>query len=169
AKKSVVTRNSLILAVINALAPKTFTDWKAVKKALNVTLDPAFAANAAIFTNQDGYQLMDTWTDAQNRPLLKPDVTQPGGNTLFGKPIVVIPNSQLPTTGTTTKLAKVIVGDMAEMMVLFERQGHLIASTNIGGMAFRRNTTEVRVIEREDLKTVETDAVTVGQLDVTGI
>lgn len=40
ARKSVVTRNKYILEILTALSPSTFANYKAIKKALNVTLDP---------------------------------------------------------------------------------------------------------------------------------
>lgn len=166
-RKSVVTRNALITAILTALTPKAIVDWKGIKKALNVTLDPIFAASASIVTNQDGYQYLDTLTDQQNRPLLQPDAQRPGGNVLFGKPITVVSNGTLATTGTTTKLAPIFIGNLQEAITMFERQGHQIASTNIGGTAFQRNQTLVRAIEREDIKAIDTAAVVYGQIDVT--
>ncbi len=167
ARKSVVTRNSLILALLGTLTKSTFADWKALKKALNVTLDPMLSANAVILTNQDGFQYFDTLVDGNNRPLLKEDVTQAGQKLLFSKKIVVVPNSVLPTTGTTTKLAPCVTGDLRELAKMFERQGHLIKTTDIGGTAFRKNRTEIRVIEREDVVKFDSGAVVYGQIDVT--
>jgi HK97 family phage major capsid protein len=169
ARKSVVTRNNLITTLINALTPVAFGDWKAIKKAINITLDPIFAASASIVTNQDGYQYLDTLVDAQNRPLLQPDVTNPGGNRLFGKPIIIVPNSTLATTGTTTKKAPLIVGNMTELITMFEKQGHQVASTNVGGTSFRKDRTEIRVIEREDIKLIDSAAAVFGQIDVTSV
>jgi HK97 family phage major capsid protein len=169
ARKSVVTRNSLITTLLATLTKTTFADWKAIKKALNVTLDPMLSAGAAIVTNQDAFQLMDTWVDGQNRPLLKPDVSQPTSNLLFGKPVIVVPNTVLATTGTTTKLAPIIVGNLNELITMFERQGHEIASTNVGGGGFETDTTKIRVIEREDVQLIDSAAAVYGQLDVTTI
>lgn len=168
-KKSVVTRNTLILNLLGTLDKVSFADWKAMKKALNVTLDPMLAAGAIVLTNQDGFQLMDTWTDGQNRPLIKPDVTQPSSNLIFGKPIVIVPNSVMPSTGTTTKLAPCIIGNLAELVTMFERQGYQIDTTNVGGTAFRKDNTEVRCIEREDVKLIDSGAAVYGELDVTAI
>ena len=171
ARKSVVTRNSLILGVLDTLTKTTLSDWKAIKKAINITLDPMIAAGATVVTNQDGFQYLDTLTEAQssNRPLVVPDVTNPSTYRLFGKPIFLVPNTVLPTTGTTTKLAPFIVGNFAEAVTMFERQGYLIASTNIGGTAFRKDRTEIRVIEREDVKLVDSAAVVYGQINVTSV
>lgn len=169
ARKSVVTRNSLILALLGTLTKTTFADWKAIKKAFNVTLDPMISANAVSVTNQDGFQYLDTLVDGQGRPLLKDDITQPTQKLLFGKPVVVVPNAILPTTGTTTKKAPFVVGDLREFAKMFERQGHLIRTTDIGGTAFRKNRTEIRVIEREDVVKFDGSAVVYGEIDVTSV
>lgn len=169
ARKSVVTRNSLILTLLATLTKTTFADWKAIKKAINITLDPMLAAGASIVTNQDGYQYLDTLTDAQNKPLLQPDLTSPGAVKFSGKSVITVPNTVLATTGTTTKLAPMIVGNLIELVTMFERKGHQVASTNVGGTAFRKNRTELRVIEREDIKLIDNVAAIYGQIDVTSV
>ncbi|HOR12291.1 MAG TPA: phage major capsid protein [Clostridia bacterium] len=169
-KKSVVTRNSLILAILQAGAATAFgSDYKKIKKALNVTLDPMIAANAVIVTNQDGFQFLDTLEDGTGKPILQVDITKPTQRLFAGKVVHVVANSALATTGTSTKLAPIFVGDIAEGIVMFERQGHEIASTNIGGTAFRKDRTELRVIEREDVVARDTGAFIYGTLDVTTV
>ena len=59
AKKSIATRNYLILQEINKLTKVDLKDYKGIKTALNVTLDPAFSAVANIITNQDGFNYLD--------------------------------------------------------------------------------------------------------------
>lgn len=167
-KKSVVTRNKYILAILTALSPTAFADYKAIKKALNVTLDPMLAASAIIVTNQDGFQYLDTLEDAQKRPLLQVDVTKPTQKLFDGKPVHVIGNNVMPTTGTTAKKAPVLVGSLADAVTMFERQGYQIASTDVGGTAWRKNRTEIRMIEREDFKAIDSASVVYGQIDVTG-
>ncbi len=169
AKKSVVTRNTLILAILTALTPVTFSTYKAIKKALNVTLDPMIANSATVITNQDGFQYLDTLEDGSGKPILQVDVTAPTKKLFAGKRVEVISNSVLATTGTTTKLAPMFVGDPKELVKFFERQGHQIATTNIGGTAFRKNRTEMRVIEREDVKAFDAAAVIYGKIDVTSV
>lgn len=168
-KKSIVTNNTLFMAILNALNEVTLADWKAIKKALNVTLDPMHATSAVILTNQDGFQYLDTLVDGQGRPLLKDDITQPSGKILFGKQVKVAPNSQLPTTGTTTKYAPMFIGDTKETVIKFDRQQYEIASTNVGGTAFRKDRTELRVIEREQYKAWDVAATVRGKIDVTAI
>lgn len=168
-KKSVVTRNTLILAVLATLSQKSFDDYKAIKKALNVDLDPMIAQSAIILTNQDGFQYLDTLEDGTGKPILQVDITQPSRKLFSGKVVEVVSNSVLATTGTGTKYAPIYVGDLKELVKFFERQGHQIATTNIGGTAFRKNRTEMRVIEREDVKAFDTAAVVRGKIDVTAV
>lgn len=168
-KKSVVTRNTLILAILNAISATAFADYKAIKKALNVTLDPMLTAGAVIVTNQDGFQYLDSLEDGTGKPVLQVDVTQPTQKLFAGKPIKVISNTVLATTGSSTKLAPIFVGNFTEGITMFERQGYQIDSTNVGGTAFRKDRTEIRVIEREDVKAIDTDAIIHGTINVTSI
>ena len=55
AKKHVVTKNSLIISVLNTLTSKDLKDIKAIKKVLNVDLDPAISLSSTIITNQDDF------------------------------------------------------------------------------------------------------------------
>lgn len=167
ARKSVVTRNALIVTLLNTLSKVAMVDWKGIKKALNITLNPMMALGAGLATNQDGYQYLDTLVDTQGKPLLQPDLTKTGSVLFSGKPVIVVPNNVLLTTGTTTKLAPCIVGNFTELITMFERKGHQVASTNIGGTSFTKNRTEIRVIEREDVKLIDTSAAVYGTVDVT--
>ncbi len=169
ARKSIVTRNTLILDILTAGTPATFADYKDIKKAINKTLDPMIAANAVIVTNQDGFHYLDTLEDSAGKPLLQVDITQPTRKLFAGKPIVVVSNSVLKTTETTTKKAPIFVGDFKEAIVMFERQGYQIDTTNVGGTAFRKDRTEIRVIEREDIKARDTGAFVYGEIDVTSV
>lgn len=168
-KKSIVTNNKLFLAILSALTASSFADWKAVKKAINITLDPMHALGAKILLNQDGYQYFDTLTDSTGKPLLKDDITQESGKILFGKQVIVAPNTILPTTGTTAKKAPIYIGDYKEGVIKFDRQTYEITSTNVGGTAFRKDRTEMRVIEREQYKAWDSAAVVSGTIDVTAI
>jgi HK97 family phage major capsid protein len=166
AKKHVVTKNSLIIAVLNSLNKKGLTDIKAIKKVLNVDLDPAISLSSTIITNQDGFQWLDEQEDGNNRPLLQDDITQPGKKLFKGRPIVVVANRTLPSTGTTTVKALFIVGNFKELMVLFTRGVYELASTNIGGDAWRRDSTELRTITRDDCVKWDTESAVFGQLTI---
>ncbi|SDY84583.1 phage major capsid protein [Thermoactinomyces sp. DSM 45892] len=162
ARKSVFTRNKLILDVLATLEKKSLTDIKAVKKVINVDLDPALSASATIFTNQDAFQWLDEQMDGNGRPLIQPDVTQPTQKLLFGSHrIVVLANRWLPSVGTK---APFIIGNLDETVALFDRQQYSVTSTNVGGDSFKRNSTDIRVIQREDVKLWDSAATVYGEL-----
>ena len=166
AKKHVVTKNSLIISILNSLSKKGLKDIKAIKKVLNVDLDPAISLSSTIITNQDGFHWLDEQDDENGRPLLQEDITRPGKKLFKGRPIVVVSNRTLPSTGTSTVKAPFIVGNFKELMVLFTRGVYELASTNIGGDAWRRDSTELRTIVRDDCVKWDTEAAVFGQLTI---
>lgn len=171
AKKSVVTENAKIFSLLDSayttkVAIGAGTEVKDVKKILNVTLDPALSSNAKIYTNQDGFNYLDSLVDADGKPLLQADVTNSTVKRFLGKEVVVFANNQLQTTGTTAKKAPLIIGDLAEAITFFDRQQLEMKATDVGSDAFNTNTTNVRVIERFDTKVFDKDAVVYAQLAV---
>lgn len=170
AKKVVVTRNTLITGLFNGLEAQTLADLDAIKRVLNVTLDTAISRAAVIITNQDGYNWLDTQKDANGNYLLQNDITQPGRKLLFGRPIEPVSNRYLPsrvdeTAGKT--YAPIYIGDGRQFAVWFTRGVYELASTREGGEAWRRDSTELRVITRDDLKQWDAAAMVKGELDVT--
>jgi HK97 family phage major capsid protein len=161
AKKSKATRNSLIIEQLNALTKVDLKDFNGIKKALNVTLDPAISQGATIFTNQDGFQYLDTLMDGNGRPLLQPDPTSPTQSMLFGHRVVVLSNKTIPTA---TGKMPFIIGDLKEAVILWDRKQMSLDMTNIGGEAWRTNSVEIRAIEREDVTLWDSEAVVYGQI-----
>ncbi|ETT58188.1 phage major capsid protein [Paenibacillus sp. FSL H8-0457] len=166
AKKSTVTRNQLVLTLLDTKTKVPLASLDDIKHVLNVDLDPSISQGAIILTNQDGFHYLDTQKDSDGRDLLQPNPLNPTQKMFKGKPIVVMANRWLPSTGTTTKLAPMIIGDLKEAVVLFDRQQYSIASTNVGGKSFARNSTDVRAIQREDVRAFDLDAVVYGQLTI---
>ncbi|MBW3490578.1 phage major capsid protein [Bacillus sp. FDAARGOS_1420] len=164
AKKSIATRNYLILQEINKLTKVDLKDYNGLKKTLNVTLDPAFAVVANIITNQDGFNYLDQLEDKNGRPLLQPDPTNPTRKLFAGKPVIVLSNKTIATDKDGK--APFIVGDLKEAVVLWDRQQLSIDMTKEGGNAWRSNTTEFRAIEREDVTLWDAEAVVYGQITV---
>ncbi|MCY7813453.1 phage major capsid protein [Bacillus spizizenii] len=163
AKKSVVTRNSLILAAIASLKKVDIDGLDGIKKALNVTLDPMVSPGSIVMTNQDGYDWLDTLKDGTGRYILQPDPTNPTKKLLDGRPVVPITNRVLKTQKGKAPL---IIGNLKEAIVLFDREQQSIASTDTGAGAFETNTTKVRGIEREDVRKWDEEAVVFGQVTV---
>ena len=164
AKKSRATRNYLILEVLNGFTKVDLGDYKGIKTTLNVDLDPAFAQNAIIFTNQDGFNYLDQLYDGNGRPLLQDDPQDATQKRLFGRLVVVLSNK---TIATDTGKAPFIIGDLKEAIVLWDRKQMSLDMTKEGGEAWRSNTTEFRAIEREDVTAWDTEAVVYGQIDIT--
>lgn len=167
-KKAVATKNHLVLNQLNLLTKKTLSNFDAIKAVLNLTLDPAISERSRIITNQHGYAWMDEQKDGNGRYLLQDDITEPGKKIFKGKPVTVVSNKQLKTD-TVNGLAPFIIGDTKETTVLFSRKFYELASTKEGGDAFKRDSTDLRAIMRQDIKTWDKDAAVYGQLDVSAI
>jgi HK97 family phage major capsid protein len=164
AKKVVLTNNSLILALINAITGTAVADYKtalsAIKTALNKTLDPAFSASASLFTNQSGLDLLDQLDDGTGRPLLQPDPSLATAFRVKGRPVVVLSDAHWPNM-TAPIRTRIAIGSGKDYATLFKRAGFEFASTSIGGSAWRSNSTEVRGIARLDCQEIDTGAMTV--------
>ncbi|MEK5038914.1 phage major capsid protein [Sporosarcina sp. FSL K6-3457] len=166
-KKSKVTRNVGILAAINTFTKKAVADLDDIKDVINVDLDPAISANAIVLTNQDGFNYLDKLKDEDGKYILQPDPTQKNRKLLFGvHPIAVVANRFLKTTENKAPL---VIGDLKEAIVLFKREEMELASTEVGGKAFTRNTLDVRAIQRDDVVVWDKEAAIYGELDVTPV
>lgn len=163
AKKSRATRNFLILEILDTLSKVTLVGFDGIKTALNVTLDPAHSQVATIFTNQDGFNWMDQQKDGHGRYMLRPDPTNAARKMFNGRPVVVLSNK---TIASDDDLAPVIIGDLREAVVLWDREQMSLDMTREGGQAWRTNSTEFRAIEREDVTLWDEEAVVFGQIDV---
>lgn len=162
ARKAVNTENSAILGLLstNLSNPSTISNYKGLTKAINVDLDPIYYANTKIFTNQDGFQWMSELQDAQNRPLLLPDVTAPDTFRFRGKPVVVLPNSVLASSaasGQTPAYAPFYIGNMADYVMFFERQGVEIAVST--EYLFGKYGTALRCVVRFGVTADDTSAL----------
>lgn len=175
--ESRVTRNKIILDVIDQKAKTTIKSLDDIKKALNVTLGQAFKQTSCIVTNDDGLQWLDTLKNDRGEYLLQPSPADPmkmvlcaGATTV---PVKVIPNDNMPsdtTTKGTTKIP-VIIGDLKEGIKFFDRKQLTLITSNIAVAgelnAFEEDLTLFRAIEREDCKTKDDAAFVNGVLTIT--
>lgn len=167
AKKSIITENSALKALLDTLTASNLTVGKevsAIKSVLNKTLDPDVALNAVIITNQSGFDFLDQLDDLNGRPLLQPDPTT-GTPMLFkNKRVIALSDAFLPTRKVTTAGATkgdyypIYVGDYKLFGTLFRRNMLDLASTNIGGDAWKKDQTEVRGILRLDAQKMDAAA-----------
>ena len=167
AKKSVATRNKLIIDLLNTLSKVAITDFDDIKKIMNVTLDPAISAGAKVITNQSGFQWLDTLKDNDGNYLLKTDPVDKTKKRINGKEVVVISDKALPNRDDGANYqAPMIIGDLVEGVVLFDREQMSLLATQVGGDAFKYNRTDIRAIEREDVKMFDSEAVVFGEVGV---
>lgn len=173
AKKQVITENNLLVTKLAALDAKATAATAAnviatLKKLLNVSLDPAISATAHFIVNQDGFNALDQLLDANKRPLLQPDPSAAAGKMLFGRPVSVVSNGTLAsvTSATTSPstTAPIYFGDFTQYATLFRRQPMELASTDVGGSAWRTNSTEVRAITRLDAQVFDSAAAAAVKL-----
>lgn len=156
-KKQVVTENKEIIAVLKTLTKKAITKVDEIKEAFNVTLDPIFLDNTKVLTNQSGFNVLDSLKDKNGNYLLQPVVTDPTKRTLFGKEVIVLPDTHLPNEAANK--FPLYVGDLKEAVRVYELNELEIKSTDVGGKSFTRNSYDTRLITRFDVKAVDKEAV----------
>ena len=177
--ESRVTANKLILEQIDTVSKTDLGDLDGIKKALNVTLGQAYKTTSKIITNDDGLQYLDTLKDSDGDYLLTTSPSDPmrlilcAGATSV--PVVVIPNADLPSDTTTTPgstIIPMIIGDLNEAVVYWDRKRMTIAVSNIAQVgtlnAFEEDLTIYRAIEREDVTLRDKDAIVNGTITVVG-
>lgn len=165
ARKTVVTRNAEIMALITSTytTKEAIADVDKIKDILNVTLDRAFYETASIVTNQDGFNWLDKLKDGEGNYLLEPDVQDPTKKCLSSKLIHVLPNHTLKTVG---KKVPIYFGDFKEAIRFYDRDLYEITPTRVGGDSFKRNSTDIRVIDRFDVILLDKEAVVAGEITI---
>ena len=170
ARKGVIHDNKLLLALLATLTPSNIIPNVGldavghIKQVLNKVLDPMISLGAIILTNQDGYDYLDQLKDSTGRPLMVPDPANTAIDKIKQRRVVQLPNTILPSTNVNTgggsdgDYFPIYIGNMKEFGTLFKRAGLEVASTDIGGDAWRKNSIEVRGIVREDTATFDTAA-----------
>lgn len=161
--ESRVTRNKEILAVLGEKDKVDFDSPDDIKTALNVTLDPAFRYTSTIVTNQDGYNFLDLLKDTNGNYLLQPSISAASGKQLFGVDVQIVSNKDLPSEDGK---APVIVGDLKEAVVLFDRETTDIMASDVAADAYLTDVTLFRAIERLDVKMRDDEAFVFGQIDL---
>lgn len=168
AKKGIITENIIILEILDTLTAKNLTVGKEVKAlttVLNKELDPAIAQNASILTNQSGFDYLCGLEDGNGRSLIQPDPTTGQPMIFRSHRVVVVSDAQLKNRTVTTSgetkgdYYPVYVGDFKAFMTLFVGKNLEVASTNIGGNAWRTDSVEVRGLMRIDGEKMDGEAV----------
>ena len=165
AKKLVITENAMLLTALRTLTGKSIASdpLKGIKKALNEELDPAISAMATIICNQTGLDILDNLKDNNDRPLLQPDPTNATVLRVKSRPVHAVTNATMANVSTTSDL---FIGDGKEFATLFRCGGYELSSTDIGGNAWRTDSTELRGIARLGVTKFDEDAMVRRSLTV---
>lgn len=180
ARKSRATRNAEILKKLKEVtagkevAVASFDDFKDV---FNVRLDASIAQSSIVLTNQSGFNCMDKMKDKDGKYLIQPDVTDQTKKLLFGVyPVHVVSNKTLksvdvPKGGTgsdkddvTAVKHPVYMGDLREVLTLFDREKITIELSTEAGDLWARDLTGIKVRDRFDVQAVDESAVVAGEI-----
>lgn len=141
---------------------------KTFKKVFNKDLEDLASDNIYILTNADGYDFLDGLEDKRGIPYLKPDVTKASGLAFNGKTIVKVPSKFLGNvTDSDKQRVPFIIGDLKALYTLYDRKQMSVASTQIGGDAWRKDQAELKGIFRFDGQLIDTKAVKILLVDQT--
>lgn len=166
AKKSIITRNLKILSVIeetySTKLPITNTDD--LMDVFDLELDQAFSNGAKIVTNQEGYNYLRKLKNHNGENLMQPDATKPTRKAIDGHVVVVLPSRTLKSDGDK---APVYIGEFKEAIRFYDRGVYEVDVTRVGGDSWKRNSTDIRVIDRFDAIALDSEAVVAGEIDVT--
>lgn len=160
ARKVVVTRNKAIIDVMSK-APKktTLAKFDDIVTMINTSVDPAIKTTSFLMTNTTGLNVLSQVKDAMGRYLLQPDPKQPDQYLLKGKRIIEVADRWLPDTGNAHPL---YYGDLKQAVTLFDRENMSLLATNIGAGAFEKDLYKIRVIDRFDVVSTDSEAWVAG-------
>ena len=155
AKKVVVTRNVKIIEAIDTLPTKpTLAKWDDIID-LEAKVDPAIKPTSMFLTNTSGFTALKKVKDAMGNYLMERDVKSPTGYVIDDFPVKEVADRWLPNKGAARPL---YFGDLKQAVTLFDRENMSLLATNIGAGAFETDTTKIRVIDRFDVRTVDSEA-----------
>ncbi len=166
-KNAIISENADIFATLkagyNGGTPKAIAGWKALKRSINVDLDPACKINGVIATNQSGFAMLDEEEDANGRPILQPNPANPTEKLFQGLVVKVYPDAQLPNIDATH--FPVIYGDTKAGATFKEFES---LEFNVSEhFLFNKNQNCLRAIEGYDVMSTDKGAYIYGSLTAT--
>ena len=166
-KNAIITENAKIFDVLktgyNSGTPKALAGWKALKKSINVDLDPSCKQNGLIATNQSGFAALDEEEDGNGRPILQPNPANPTEKLFQGMVVHVFPDAQLPNIDATH--FPIFYGDTKAGATFVEHQNLEFAISE--HYLFNKNQNCLRVIEGFDAMSTDTGAYIYGSFTAT--
>lgn len=166
-RNAIISENGAIFAALKAGyangTPKAIAGWAALKKSINVDLDPSCLIGGMIVTNQSGFACLDEEVDGNGRPILQENPANRTQKLFQGLPIHVFPDAQLPNIDATH--FPVIYGDTKAGCTFVEHQSLEFALSD--QYLFGKNQNCLRVIEGFDVMSTDTSAYIYGSLTAT--
>lgn len=166
-KNAVLSENADIFATLkagyNSGTPKAVAGWKALKKSINVDLDPSCLLDGVIITNQSGFAALDEEEDHDGKPVLQPNPANPTQKLFQGLPIHVFPDAQLANIDSTH--FPMIYGSVKAGCTFVEHKALEFAASEHAN--FNRNQNTLRVIEGFDVMSTDTSAYIYGKFSAT--
>lgn len=150
-RRSIIVENAKIFEALkagyNQGTPKQIASEKALRRAINMELDPAFteSPNMVIVTNQSGFAYLDSLYDENGRPLLQPDPVDATVKRYKGYRVEVFSDSQFPNHSADH--APVIFGDTKDGVWMHVYEDYFFDTDNGKGMGFAKNQALLKVIE----------------------
>lgn len=166
-KNAIISENTKIFETLkagyNKGTPKALNGWKALKKSINVDLDPSCKLTGHIVTNQSGFTALDEEEDNNGRPILQVNPANPTEKLFQGLRISVFPDAQLPNIDDTH--FPVFYGDTKAGATFVEHQALEFAISE--HFLFNKNQNCLRVIEGFDVMSTDTSAYIYGSFTAT--
>ena len=166
-KNAVLSENAAIFAALKGGyadgTPKAVAGWKALKKSINVDLDPSCLIDGVIVTNQSGFAALDAEEDKDGKPVLQENPANRTEKLFQGLRIHVFPDAQLPNIDATH--FPMIYGSVKAGCTFVEHQS--LEFTLDGSYLFNKNQNCLRVIEGFDVMSTDTSAYIYGSFSAT--
>jgi len=163
-RNAIISENGAIFGALKAGyangTPKAIAGWAALKKSINVDLDPSCLIGGMIVTNQSGFACLDEEVDGNGRPILQENPANRTQKLFQGLPIHVFPDAQLPNIDGTH--FPIIYGDTKAGCTFVEHQSLEFALSD--QYLFGKNQNCLRVIEGFDVMSTDTSAYIYGSL-----
>lgn len=161
-RNATLSENADIFAALkagyNSGTPKEITGWKALKKSINVDLDPSCLIDGVIITNQSGFAALDAEEDKDGKPVLRENPAMPTEKLFQGLTIHVFPDAQLPNIDGTH--FPMIYGSTKAGCTFVEHES--LQFTVSEHFLFNKNQNCLRVIEGYDVMSTDTSAYIYG-------
>ena len=160
-KNAIISENKDIFeALKKGKTAKALKGLDALKTSINTDLDPSALIGGVIVTNQTGFNIMDSETDAVGRPVLEKDMKNPTQKLFQGLPIKVFPDAQLANIAAGK--APIFYGRTTAGAFMIEKLGLEFATSE--HVFFKKNQLAMRVIEGYDVMQADADAYCYGTL-----